>query len=35
MQGFFREMILAAALTAALAGAALFLHFADLLAPGR
>lgn len=35
MQGFLREAALAAILTAALAGAALFLHYTDLLSPGR
>jgi hypothetical protein len=35
MQGFIRELALAALLTAALIGGALFLHYADLLTPGR
>lgn len=35
MQGFLREMFLAALLTAALAASVLLLHHFDLLAPGR
>lgn len=35
MHGFLREAMVAALLTLALAGAALFLHYADLLTPGH
>lgn len=34
MHGFLREAMLAALLTAALAGTALILHYANLLTPG-